>query len=148
MSKEYKNNDFIQPFLLFHCQSSMHVHESTATYACAFFCLQTRCIASRFLIRKLAPASTAPLTCVMVLKKYSCSFIKLRLNHWCHMDYFNNVLTTFLGLEHVRSIVVYDYGGSESSRISSKISLFVFWRWTKVLCERHFTFHFWVNYPF
>ncbi len=30
-------------------------------------------------------------------KKYSCSFIKLRLNHWCHMDYFNDVLTTFLG---------------------------------------------------
>ncbi len=28
-------------------------------------------------------------------KKYSCSFVKLWLNHWCHMDYFNNVLTTF-----------------------------------------------------
>ncbi len=32
-------------------------------------------------------------------KKYSHSFIKLQLNHWCHMDYFNDVLTTFLGLE-------------------------------------------------
>ncbi len=21
-------------------------------------------------------------------KNYSCSYIKLRLNHWCHMDYF------------------------------------------------------------
>ncbi len=30
-------------------------------------------------------------------KKYSHSFMKLRLNHWCHMDYFNDVLTTFLG---------------------------------------------------
>ncbi len=33
-------------------------------------------------------------------KKFSHRFIKLRLNHWCHMDYFNDVLlTTFLGLE-------------------------------------------------
>ncbi len=31
-------------------------------------------------------------------KKYSRSFIKLWLNHWCHMDYFTDVLTTFLGL--------------------------------------------------
>ncbi len=31
-------------------------------------------------------------------KKYSHSFIKLQLNHWCHMDYFTDVLATFLGL--------------------------------------------------
>ncbi len=29
-------------------------------------------------------------------KKYSRSFVKLRLNHWCHMDYFNDFLATFL----------------------------------------------------
>ncbi len=52
-------------------------------------------------------------------KKYSRSFIKLRLNHRCH-DYFNNVLTTFLGLERGSCVAV--YGGSESSWISSKIS--------------------------
>ncbi len=34
------------------------------------------------------------------------------------MDYFNNVLTTFLVLEHVSCIAV--YAGSESSRISPK----------------------------
>ncbi len=28
-------------------------------------------------------------------KKFSCSFIILQLNHCCHMDYFNNVFTTF-----------------------------------------------------
>ncbi len=28
-----------------------------------------------------------------VRKKYSRSFIKLRLNHWCHTDSFNDVLT-------------------------------------------------------
>ncbi len=53
-------------------------------------------------------------------KKYSQSFIKLRLNHWCHMDYFNNVFTNFLGLESVNCVAV--YAGSESSGISSKIS--------------------------
>ncbi len=36
------------------------------------------------------------------------------------MDYFTDVLTTFLGLERVRCVAV--YAGSESSRISSKIS--------------------------
>ncbi len=40
-------------------------------------------------------------------KKYSRSFIKLRLTHWCHMDYFNDVLSTFLGLERVSCIAVY-----------------------------------------
>ncbi len=39
--------------------------------------------------------------------KYSRSFITLQLNHWCHMDYFNNVLTTFLGLEYFSSTAVY-----------------------------------------
>ncbi len=29
-------------------------------------------------------------------KKYSRSFIKWWLNHWCHMDYFNDILTTFM----------------------------------------------------
>jgi len=38
-------------------------------------------------------------------------------------DYFNNVFTTFLGLESGNNIAV--YGGSESSQISSKVSSFV-----------------------
>ncbi len=41
-------------------------------------------------------------------KNNSRSFIKLRLNHWCHMDYFNDVLTTFLSLESVSCIAVSD----------------------------------------
>ncbi len=45
---------------------------------------------------------------------------KLRLKHWCHMDYFNNVITAFLGLERGSCTAVYE--GSESSQISSKIS--------------------------
>ncbi len=42
------------------------------------------------------------------------------LNYWCHMDYFNDILNTFLGLERVSCFAV--YAGSESSQISSKIS--------------------------
>ncbi len=49
---------------------------------------------------------------VFTHKKYYRSFIKLRLNHWCHIDYFNDVLTTFLGLERGNCVVV--YVGSES----------------------------------
>ncbi len=56
-------------------------------------------------------------------KKYSRSFITLRLNQCSHMDHFNDVLTTFLGLERGSCVAV--YAGSESSRISSKISYFV-----------------------
>ncbi len=47
-------------------------------------------------------------------KKYSFSFITLRLNHWCHMGYFNDVLTTFFDLERGSCVAVYP--GSESSR--------------------------------
>ncbi len=39
-------------------------------------------------------------------------FIQLQLKHWCHMDYFNDGLTTFLGLEHFSCVAV--YGGPES----------------------------------
>ncbi len=48
-----------------------------------------------------------------LFKKYSRSVIILQLNHWCHMDYLNEVRTTFLGLEHGSSLAV--YAGSESS---------------------------------
>ncbi len=40
------------------------------------------------------------------------------LNLCCHMDYFNDVLATFLALERISCVVV--YAGPESSRISSK----------------------------
>ncbi len=70
---------------------------------------------------------TERMTLQILHKKYSRSFTKWQMNHWCHMDYFNNVLTTFLGLELVSCVAV--YGGSDSSRISSKIFCFVFRRW-------------------
>ncbi len=40
-------------------------------------------------------------------KKYSRSFVKLRLNHWCHINYLQYFITTFLCLECVRNLVVY-----------------------------------------
>ncbi len=39
-------------------------------------------------------------------KKYPCSFIQLRLNPWCHMDYFTDVLSMFLDLDHVRTLAI------------------------------------------
>ncbi len=54
-----------------------------------------------------------------VHKKYSQRCLTLWLNHWCHMDYFNDVLT-FLGFERVSCVAF--YAGSESSQISSNIS--------------------------
>ncbi len=54
-------------------------------------------------------------------KKDSRSFIKLQLNYWYHMDYFNNVLTTFLGLECVSCVAVYA-ARVRKLWISSKIS--------------------------
>ncbi len=53
-------------------------------------------------------------------KKYSRCFVKLWLNHWCDMNYFNKLLGMFLSLDHVRILAV--YGGSQSSRNASKIS--------------------------
>ncbi len=35
---------------------------------------------------------------IKLYKNDFCSFIKLRLNHWCHMDYFTDFLTMFLSL--------------------------------------------------
>ncbi len=53
-------------------------------------------------------------------KKYSRSFVKLRLNYRCHMDYFTDVLAMFLCLNYGNILAV--YGGSESSQIPPKIS--------------------------
>ncbi len=49
---------------------------------------------------------------------FSVHFVKLQLNHWCHMDHFNDVLS-FCALIVVVPLLS---AGSESSRISSKIS--------------------------
>ncbi len=40
-------------------------------------------------------------------KKYSRNIVKLRLNYWCQMDYFNDVLITFLCLDCGRTLAVY-----------------------------------------
>ncbi len=90
--EENKNNNFIQQFIFF-CVRIQHTFKIVPRH------LQEREEEN---------------------EKYSRSFITLQLNHWCHMDYFKDVFTIFLGLERVSSVAV--YAGSESSRISSKIS--------------------------
>ncbi len=55
-----------------------------------------------------------------VYKKYYCSFVKLRLNRWCHVDYFTDLLATYLDVDRVNSIAV--YGGTDSSQNASKLS--------------------------
>jgi hypothetical protein len=44
--------------------------------------------------------------------------VALRLNHWGHMDYFNDVFTTFLGLESGNNIAV--TGGQKGLRFHKK----------------------------
>ncbi len=39
-------------------------------------------------------------------KKYFHGFVKLRLDHWCHMDYFNNFLFMLMDLDRVRVLAV------------------------------------------
>ncbi len=39
--------------------------------------------------------------------KYSRGFVRLRLNHWCHLDYFTNLIAMFLSLDCVNYIAVY-----------------------------------------
>ncbi len=53
-------------------------------------------------------------------KKYSPSIVKVRLNPWCRIDYFSDLLATFLDVDHV--IPVLSLGGSDSSQNASKIS--------------------------
>ncbi len=146
MRKANKNNDFIQKFLLLRvilCRAfarvprRMGVHSSAckqaaahpgSTSECRLLHQQHYTHASWYSCEHTTKNDTEEkklLNKVVIFvffahKKYSRSFITLRLYHWCHMDYFNDVLTTFLGLQRVSFLAV--YGGSESSRISSKIS--------------------------
>ncbi len=65
------------------------------------------------------------------IKPFVIFFGSTTMSHWCHKDYFTDVLTTFLGLERVSCIAV--YGGSESSRISPKNILICILRMSKGL---------------
>ncbi len=80
--------------------------------------LFVRCVWKQSLFFQFYPIETMTLEAKKLLNKaaifvffahnnYSCIFIKLRLNHWCHMDYFNDVHTTFQGLECGTSLAVY-----------------------------------------
>ncbi len=57
--------------------------------------------------------------CFLCAQKIFSYLHKLRMNHWCHMDYFNDLLATFLDLDRGRILAV--YAGSENTQNSSKI---------------------------
>ncbi len=82
-------------------------------------------------------------------KKYYHSFVKLRLNHWCHMDYFNDVLTMLLDCDHDRILAVNRRIRELSEFIKKYLNLCsedewrsyrfgTTWRW--VIHDRIFTF--------
>ncbi len=52
---------------------------------------------------------TAYAVCVqwILSKMYSHSFVTSRLNPWCHMDYFTDLLATFLDVDPVNHIAIY-----------------------------------------
>ncbi len=56
---------------------------------------------------------------------------KWRLNPWCHMYYFTDLLAAFLDVGRVNYIAV--YRRSESTQNASEIYSFVFRRWMEVL---------------
>ncbi len=150
MCKENKNNDFIQqfvssaspwcPFGEYHTRKQRIHTDTLFTFRSkrkqCKQCIRVRCCWHRtayavYVCDILQNSATGwrggdellnkvVIFVFFVHKKYSRSFVKLQLNHWCHMDYFNDVLATFLSLDRVRILAV--YGGSESSQNSSKIS--------------------------
>ncbi len=70
------------------CQSSTRIHDSTTMHACTFLCLQTSRSTFGFYVRMPAPALAAPHVVIFVFfvhKKYSSRFIKLQMNHLCHI---------------------------------------------------------------
>ncbi len=85
--------------------------------------------------------------------KYSRSFVKLRLNPWCHVDCFTDVLATFLDLGTLQLRCCL-WSVWEILDLIKNILKNI--RWTKVLrvwndmrvrnqCQN---FHFWVNFLF
>ncbi len=94
-------NDFFSSVAVFNaCSQQDH-------YACMCIPLHVNKAQSTWVLRQNAAYVVVLLwTCInwhgreeivfFAHKKYSHSFITLWLNHWCHMDCFNDVLTTFL----------------------------------------------------
>ena len=45
---------------------------------------------------------------VFAHKKYSCRLINLRLSHYSHLDYFNDVFTNFSGMADIDFLAAYE----------------------------------------
>ncbi len=144
MRKENNNNTVYSAILLHESSAILEsIPERNQSNECCLRSACARCLLTVTLImfwgtlqnggRRLLMEKNCWINYVIIVffahKKYSCSFVKLRLNPWYHMVSLR--ITTFLCVDHGSILTV--YGGSESSQILSKIYYFVFQRWTKVL---------------
>ncbi len=95
MRKENKNKDFSLQFLLL-CQNAGSCVSSMTQMCRGYF----REHASKTDKEEKKLWNEVIVFVFFVHKNYSHSFINLRLNHWCHINYFNNdyYLTTFLNV--------------------------------------------------
>jgi len=78
--------------------------------------------------------------CFFPQPKHLFCLIKPRLNHWSHMEYFNDVFPIVVDLESVNCVD--PIGGTESSRISGSYGWGTTWGW--VINYRIFIFG-WTN---
>ncbi len=154
MCEENKINDFIKQYLLFCLRllTRSQEYQDTCLQAEKCTCVHRGTVMNAR--RRLTPKRRYWLVVIFVffMNKVFSFFVMLLLNPWCHMDYFNDVLTTFLGLEWGSSLVC--YAGSESSQILLNVSLcsedeqrFYGFEttWGRVI---NHNFNFWLNYPF
>ncbi len=121
--KENKNNNFIQQFFTSKSRipplSRVPLHVNNA---CAWCCwhrtgMLTSCLI--YVHRKACAFIVVPSIVAEYMiwrrrnaefvffehKKYFRSFIKLRLNHWCHMDYFNSI-AVHAGTDFIQNLLI------------------------------------------
>ncbi len=116
-ANQYKNNDFILQFVSststysailesITCVNNICCSVSAAPYTDTF------CVLMRYYpkwhFRVTQRRRMVNVLFFLAHKIYSRNFVKLHLNHWCHMDYFNDtMLAMFLSLNRVRILAVY-----------------------------------------
>ncbi len=136
MCRENKNNDFIQQFVSPTSPYSVILESITYVNSVCNVCTRIRCLCSDQSVNNVNGVSVyircicclcmwySPKSCYRVTwgdellnkvvifvfsahKRYSRSFVKLHLNHWCYVDYFNDFLATFLSLDRGKTLAVY-----------------------------------------
>ncbi len=118
--KENKNNDFIQQFVSSaalwshvtfrskHKRRKQHIRVQCCRHRKAYvvYVCDTLRNGATGLREGDELLNKVVIFVVFAHKKYFRSSVKLQLNHWCHMDYFTDLLAKFLSLDCVNSIAV------------------------------------------